>query len=491
MSHYQKTKNLSASALHADMDPKTARKYIAAGKMPSELRSPHTWRTREDPFEEDWPQCAAMLAEAPELQAKTVFEWLCEQSPGKYQEGQLRTFQRKVRMWRAKEGPEKEVFFPQDHTPGRRMSTDFTDADKLEVTICGEPFSHKLCHCVLTCSNWEWASICFSESMLSLQNGLQNALFQLGRIPREHWTDHSSAATHKPAEGSEAAKAGADRAFNPAYLDLMRHFELQPRTIQVDSPHENGDVESLNGALKSRLNQHLLLRGSRDFDSVEEYRFFLEEVLHKANARRSERLAKELDAMRLLKSSRLAEYKTYRCKVHRSSTFSVDRRIYSAPSRLIGEQVEVRRYETRIEVSYKGTHQFTAPWIPRGKEHHINYRHVVGWLLRKSGAFAQYRYRQDLFPGTIFRWAYDQLLESCSERTAEREYLQLLNHAATTMECAVKSALGSCKADGVSPRFDTVLSRCPRPVSVLPELEALRVDLNHYDHLLGAEKRSA
>lgn len=153
MQEYQKTGNMSKSAMRADLDPKTARKYVRAGKLPSQMRVEHTWRTRKDPFEDHWVEAESMLEAAPELEGKSLFEWLCERHPGEYQEGQLRTFQRKVRNWRALAGPEKEVYFPQQHHPGRRMSTDFTRMGKLRITIAGEPFDHMLCHCVLTFSN--------------------------------------------------------------------------------------------------------------------------------------------------------------------------------------------------------------------------------------------------------------------------------------------------------------------------------------------------
>lgn len=403
MSEYQKTGKLSQSALRADLDPKTARKYIKSGKMPSGMKTEHSWRTRKDPFEEHWLEVKQMLDAAPELNAKTLFEWLCEKYPGVYEAGQLRTLQRKVRSWRALEGPEKEVYFPQDHKPGRRMSTDFTHMNKLNITIAGESFDHMLCHCVLTYSNWSWATICHSESMLALRNGVQNALFCLGMVPDEHWTDHSSAATHQPPRDAGQSK----RMFNEDYLSLMNHFGMKPRTIQVNKPHENGDVESLNGALKRRIEQHLLLRGSRDFASVEDYREFIEDILRKANVSHTKRVSEEMEHMKLLNVSRLTEYNEYICRVHNKSTVTIDRRIYSVPSRLIGEKVRIRRYENHIEVIYHGELQLKAPWISRdGTRRHINYRHVIQWMLRKPGAFRNYRYRNDMFPTEAFRWAY-------------------------------------------------------------------------------------
>ena len=181
---YQKNKQVGMAALKAGMHRETASKYVKSGQLPSERCIERSWRTRPNPFEAHWPEIDEMLSSAPELEGKALFEWLCEQHPGAYDEGQLRSFQRHVRRWRALCGPDKEVYFPQEHVPGVRMSTDFTCMNALGITIAGERFDHLLCHDVLTYSNWEWATICHSESLLALRNGIQAALLQLGHVPR-------------------------------------------------------------------------------------------------------------------------------------------------------------------------------------------------------------------------------------------------------------------------------------------------------------------
>lgn len=485
MEEYGKSNNLSLSALNADMDVKTARKYVKSGKLPSQMPVEHNWRTRKDPFEEDWSLCEALLFDAPELEAKTIFEYLCDQFPGRYQEGQLRTLQRRILAWRALHGGEKEVYFPQVHMPGKRMSTDCTHADELGITIQGELFPHLLCHCVLTYSNWEWATICKSESLLALRQGIQAALFQLGHTPLEHWTDHSSAATHVPAADEEPG-----RKFNQGYLDIMNHFGMKAQTIQVNSPHENGDVESLNGALKRRLKQYLLLRGSADFESITEYKAFLEEVLRKVNNARSDRLSEELKSMPLLNVSKLAEYDELVCTVRSSCTISVKRRIYSLPSRLIGCKVVVRQYEDHIKVFYNKCLQLTAPWLGRDNGRCINYRHIIKSLIRKPGAFRNYRYREELFPAEIFRWAFDSLSGNLSERSAEREYLQLLNLAASTMQCEVEAALSNLRCQEALPRFGEVIKVMPKGEGNIPQQTPFKVELSVYDEI-GSKEESA
>lgn len=285
---YAHTQNLSMSALQSGVDPKTARKYLQVQQPPGQLQKPHSWRTRADPLARIWSRAAQRLADAPELEGRALFEFFLAQPESGLEHKHLRTFQRRVCSWRATHGPEKEVFFPQRQTPGLSMQRDWTRANELGITIGARPLDHLLCHCVLPYSNCEWASRCQSESFLSLVSGLQASLGRLGKKPRHLGTDPSSAATHEISPGS------GQRDFNPDYLDLCQHFDLSPVTINVACPHEHGDVESQNGHLKRRIKQHLLLRGSRDFESEEAYDQLLAQVMEAAKRPRQARLAEEL-----------------------------------------------------------------------------------------------------------------------------------------------------------------------------------------------------
>ena len=91
--------------MKAGMDEKTARKYRRLGKLPSQIKQEHTWRTRKDPFEDAWDKIKSMLEVNPGLEAKTLFEDLQRKKPGEFADGQLRTLQRRIRHWRAVEGP--------------------------------------------------------------------------------------------------------------------------------------------------------------------------------------------------------------------------------------------------------------------------------------------------------------------------------------------------------------------------------------------------
>lgn len=478
---YQKCGKLQLAALKAGMNRDTAAAYLASGQLPSERDVARDWRTRQDPFAAHWAEAEAMLRAAPELEAKALFEWLCEQHGGQYAEGQLRTFQRHVRRWRALCGPEKEVYFPQAHRPGVRMQTDFTCLDSLGITIRGAPLAQRLCHSVLTFSNWEWGTLCRSESLLALRQGFQTTLVQLGHVPAEHWTDHTTAATHKL-----GGDARGSRGFNDHYVQLMEHFGVTPRTINRAEPHENGDVESANGAFKRRLKQHLLLRGSSDFESVDAVRRFIETVFHKANRGRQQRLAEELAVMRPLRVALLPEYVEEDVPVSRWSTVQTDRRIYSVPSRLIGETVRVWRYEDRVEVYLAGVRQLVMPRLTGEQTHAINYRDIIEWLIRKPGAFAQYRFRSDLFPSLVFRRAYDRLCQDCAPRVADLDYLRILRQAARTMECEVERVLADLAQRNLTPHWTTLQAFWPaaRPVAA-PELQPWPVALEVYDTLLA------
>ena len=194
---------LGLAAAKADMDEKTARKYRSLGKLPHEVRVEHFWRTREDPFDDVWAGVEEKLRINPGLEAKTLFEDLQRRYPGRFGDGQLRTLQRRVKIWRALQGPPREVFFPQVHKPGELCQSDFTSMNSLGVTIQRQPFEHLLYHFVLTYSNWEAGTICFSESFESLSEGLQNALWELGGVPERHRTDRLSAAVQKPDQPEE------------------------------------------------------------------------------------------------------------------------------------------------------------------------------------------------------------------------------------------------------------------------------------------------
>src|SRR5262245_58109862 len=422
---------LTRCALLTNMDEKTARKYLDLGQLPGALARPHTWRTRPDPFAEVWAEVCALLEINPGLQAKTLFQDLQRRYPGRFADGQLRTLQRHIRRWRAEVGPPKEVFFAQVHEPGRLCASDFTHMSDLGVTIQGQPLAHLVYHFVLTYSNGETATVCFSESFESLSEGLQNALGELGGVPRRHRTDRLSTAVNNLTDRKE---------FTRRYQALLGHYGLTGEKIQAGQAHENGDVEQRHRRFKEAVDQALMLRGSRDFPDRPAYAQFLRHLLEQLNAGRQARLGEEVAVLRPLPARRLEACQRLRARVDQGSLIHVGRNSYSVPSRLIGEHVEVRLFLEHLEVWYAQQRVEVLPRL-RGRDGQvINYRHVIDWLLRKPGALAPDRHRQEPFPSSVFRQAYDRLA-SGQASTADREYLQILHLAARHNEAAVEEVL--------------------------------------------------
>jgi len=476
MRYRQSGRSLSVSAAQAGMDEKTARKYLRLGVLPSECHEARTWRTRPDPFEAVWDEVRERLAVNPGLQARTLFADLQRRFPGRFADGQLRTLQRKVKVWRALEGPAKEVFFPQRHHPGRLCQSDFTHLTSLGITIDRQPFAHLLYHFVLSYSNWEAGTVCFSESFESLSEGLQNALWTLGKVPVAHQSDRMSAAVHKLDHPEE---------FTARYRALLRHYGLEGKKIQAGKAHENGDVEQRHHRFKEALDQALLLRGSRDFTSRQEYENFLGVLFAQLNAGRRARLEEELAAMRALPAVRMNASKRLRVRVGPSSTMRVLHNTYSVPSRLIGERVEVHVLAEQLEVWYAQRRIETIPRLRGQSRHYIQYRHIIDWLVRKPGAFENYRYRDDLFPTSRFRMAYDAVCAASPTR-ASREYVQILYLAARESEVGVDGALSTLLARGEAITADGVARLIQGNPALTPVRDVVvdAPDLDAYDTLL-------
>ena len=466
---------------------KTVAKYERLEQLPSERQQPRQYRTRSNPFEDDWPTVEKMLEDAPALEAKALFEWLCERHPGRYQSGQLRTFQRHVSTWRALHQKQTAIL-EQVHRPGEVLQTDGTWLTELGVTIQGQPFKHLLIHSALCYSNWEWGRIAQSESLVALQLGLQSTLIKLGHIPKHHRTDNSSAATYRP--GAQA-QANSKREYTDGYLQLLDHYGLKPQKTNLNSPQENGDVESSNGGLKRAIEQYLLLRGSRDFESIEAYEDFLFDVMDRRNRSRQKRLTEELAVMKPLSATPLATNRQIRVRVTRNSLIRVQKNVYSVPTSLIGRRVTVRIHEWHLDVYYQTHLVETLPRLVGKKQHRVNYRHVIDSLLRKPGGFRDYRYRDDLFPSLIFRRAWECLNRRKSPRKADLVYLRILRLAARKMESEVAAALDKLLAATESwDETDVEHILQPDPIQV-PQLACGKVHLRQYDQLLSEVSRGA
>ena len=471
---------LARAADKAGVDEKTARKYRDSDRLPSQRRVPRTWRTREDPFQDVWHELVAQLRLNPGLQAKTLFDDLQRRFPGRFPDVQLRCLQRRIKQWRALEGPPKEVFFAQTHEPGRLAESDFTHMGELGVTIAGAPFDHLVYHFVLTYSNWEAGTVCFSESFESLSEGLQNALWELGGVPRRHRTDRLTAAVNTDPQ---------HEMFTRRYQALMAHYGLEAQAIQPRQAHENGDVEQSHHRFKQAVDQALMLRGSRDFARRGDYQTFLKKLMAGRNGNRKERFLEEMAVLSSLPARRLEMARRLKARVDSGSTIHVGGNTYSLPSRLIGEWLEVHVMAETLEVWHGARKVDTLPRLRGRGKHRIEYRHVIDWLVRKPGAFEEYRYRDAMFPTSRFRMAYDALREQ-SPSVAVAEYLAILHLAAREGEAAVDEAL-RWLLDRDQPPGSAAVARFVREGRRMPpvtDVTVAAVDLAEYDRLLTGKE---
>jgi len=470
---YAQTHSREVAAAKAGMDPKTARKYLKLGQLPSETKQERDWRTRPDPFGEVWPEIVAILEADQGLEAKTIMDWLIEDKPTQFHVGQLRTLQRRVRDWRALAGPDKEVFFPQLIPPGRQSQSDFTDMTALGITIGGQPFPHLLFHFMLPYSRWEAVSIAFVEDFASLTDGYSRAVRQLGAVAGEHRTDNLGAATH--AEGDR-------RVFNQRWADFMAHHGVTPTTNNPGESHENGSVEKSHDLFKKAVDQLLRLRGSRNFASRADYETFLSRVAERRNRWRRKGLEEELPLLGALPLRPWNDPEEMTVGVTPWSTVTVKGCIYSVPSRLIGYKLRVRLFSDTVQVLYGRKLVAEMARQPAGSKA-INYRHVVAHLVRKPGAFAGYQHREEMFPRLVFRQAYDRLAAAMGSK-ADREYLRVLHLAAMGSEQDVAMALEILAEAGDVPTEAAVkaLTDARREA---PPVRVTQPSLKVYDGLLA------
>lgn len=471
-------KTQAVSAVSAGMSERTARRWIEEGLLPSQARGPRAWRTRRDPFVEVWESEVLPLLRADEdggLQAKTVMSALVRKHGGQFQAGQVRTLQRRMRDWRALSGPEKEVYFPQQHVPGREGAFDFTHASELGITIMGEAFEHLLFEFSLSYSGWFTARIAFAETYEAMSAGIQSSLFELGGSPAVWRSDNLSAATHE-------LKLGG-RGLTARYRELVDHYRVQSTRIRPGQSHENGVVEQRHYRTKTALDQALRLRGRRDFTSQDEYASFVGTVVVEERAKCEGRLDQERPLLLALPPVALPCHSTFHPRVSCWSTVRVGGRSYSVPSRLIGEDVEIRQYPDEVEVYYGATLVETMPRLRGDRKERIDYRHVIWSLVRKPGAFARYRYREELFPALVFRRAYDALVAR-TER-ADVEYVRILHLAASTMQCAVERVLGALLDTGEAFDYAKVAAQVKPERPARPVLNIPAPDLASYDRLLA------
>jgi hypothetical protein len=396
----RRTHRQTGAAAQAGISERSARRIDSLDTLPSQ-RPVRDWRTRKDPLEDVWAsELLPLLQASPNLSGVTLFEELQRRHPGSYGDGTLRTLQRRLRQWRATQGGEREIFFAQEHPPGRQGLSDFTNAE-LGITITGESFPHLLYQFALAYSGWRKVNVVEGgESFTALSYGLQSALWELGGSPEEHRSDSLSAAFKNLPDLEK-------REWTPRYAALCAHYGMRPSRNNPGESHENGSIESRHASLKTALRQALLLRGTSDFSDREAYAAFVRSVVGRMNVRVQKSLTLERTLLRPLPARRTAEFDELPARVTKFGIFTVKNEQYSVPSRLVGHRLVVRVYPDHIACFLGGQEVFECPRAVRASgqryARRIDYRHLVENLKRKPAAFARWVFRDDAFPRAIYR----------------------------------------------------------------------------------------
>ncbi len=426
-------KTIQASALASGISERSAYEW-KSGPLPSELKKSHDWRTRKDPFAEVWEGQVVPMLQAEnghKLQAKTILKHL-KWPIGEEAKGSLRTLQRRICDWKIAHGPEKEVYFRQEKTPGRCAGFDFTCCNELRITIVGRPFEHLFFEYVLLDSGWRDVTLARSETYEAMVTGLQNAFWKCEGVPSQLRHDNLSAAVREHPYG-RAKLTTRFTAFIAAYgLDAL--------PITPGKSHENGTCEQAHFRWKVALEQALIVRQNRDFPSTQAYELFCSKVLRELNDACNDAFKQERQTLAPLPAQRLPDHTEYQATVRRWSTVHFHGQTYSVPSRLIGRRVFIRQFAQSVEIWYKSCCVATLERAHGKQVKAIDYRHVVHWLVRKPGAFASYVHREELFPTLTFRRVYDKLTLQDASR-ADAHYLRILECAALHGEQEVEEEL--------------------------------------------------
>jgi hypothetical protein len=273
---------------------------------------------------------------------------------------------------------------------------------------------------------------------------------------------------------------------------LLRHYRIAGQKIQAGQANENGDIEQRHYRFKQAADQALMMRGSRDFLTLEMYQVFLRKLFGRLNAGRQERFQAEVVKLRSLPEQRLESVRRERVRVSPGSLVYVNRNCYSVHSRLIGEMVEARVRPDTVEIWYGDKKVEELPRLRGRSKHRIDYRHIIDWLVRKPGAFENYRYRQDLFPTSWFRLAYDALREEQGPKRGAKEYLEILLLAARRgegpVEVAVRFLLGSKRLLSANETARMTDENAP---TLLTTIVIEPVSLAVFDDLLTKEETAA
>jgi len=466
------------SADIAGLSDRTARRLDHCGTA---AKGPRTYRTREDAFAAVWESFVVPLLNSTKpLQAKMMFVALQRKFPYLYSDSLQRSFERRVRSWRAVNGASRETFFPQEHPPGWQSIMDFTVCNDLQVTIAGQAFPHRLGHFRLACSGWSFANVVLGgESYTALAETLRQALELIGGVTQTLRTDSLSAAFKNLSQHQDLTTR-----FNA----ICRHYGCEATRNNRGEAHENGSIESPNGHLKTAIDQELILRISRDFADLTSYRSFVAAIVAERNRSRHAEFLSERSYLRPLPSYPPVTWSEAMGVVSNYSLIRVLHKSYMLPSRLNGHRLAVRIYDDHLEFYHGQNHVQTCPRLHGDdRSRQVNYRLIIGSLIRKPGAFARLVYRDDLHPRPIFARTWAVLRDRLSEHAACRAYVRLL-HLAHEHVCedALAQRLDALLEAGAVPDVDALRAELARPrLATIPTVTVPDPNPTTYDRLLA------
>ena len=479
MNKRQQGQSQETAAAKGGISERSGRR-IEKGERPSIPKERH-WRTREDPLDAIWEsELVPLLEKEPRLTGLTLWEYLEDEHAGQFPYQVLRTLQRRVKHWKATQGPDKAVIFRQSLPAGQQGLSDFSHPNTA-ITLQGEVFSHLLYQFRFAYSGWRYVQIVLGgESYSALADGLQSALVLAGGSPVEHRTDSLSAAFNNHAE---------EQKLTTSYDALCAHYNLRATRNNLGVSHENGAIECAHGSFKRRLDEALKLRGSTDFAAIKDYQTFLDKVTDRLNKRCQSRFKDEQLALQALPGERFMDYSELSLKVTRSSTLEIKKVLYSVPSRMIGENVRVHVYHDRLAFFVGQTLTSTLARIyPKAGQERcrcIDYRHVIHSLSAKPQAFRFLQFRDELLPTETYR----KLWLSCDQQFQSRDACKwIVGVLRIAMDHDCEERLGNellALVDNNKP-LPTLKALQERylgkqPVPIIP---ARQQDLASYDHLL-------
>jgi len=481
---FRLTQSKPVAAAQAGMSLASAYRIEGDPRLPSQKASPRG-RRRPDPLAEFFDaEIVPLLKTAPKMRAVAIFEEMLRRHP-EMPRRVRRTLERRIRRWRALNGPEQDVIFRQVQEPGRLGLSDFTEMGDIGIRVGGIELDHRLYHFRLACSGFEHAHVILGgESYVALAEGLQNALWALGGAPREHRSDSLSAAFRN-------LDRDAREDLTRRYEALCAHYGMEPTRNNRGVAHENGAIESPHGHLKHAIRDALLLRGSRDFTDLQGYRAFIDEIVGRKNARNRAHIDAERSLLQALPARRTADYEEERVFVTGSGGFVLRKVFYTVPSRLIHHRLPARLYDDRVELYVGGSCILTLrrgrPG-PNGKHGHVvDYRHVIHALRRKPLALENLVYRDELWPREAYRRMFDHAHERLGSRRACKLMVEMLSIAhERTCEAELATVLTEELDAGRIPELKALRARFTPDAASLPHITVHLRPLKDYESLNDA-----